>query len=71
PSPEQRALILEALDQIDAFLHSLAPKVRQAFLLAQLERLPYADIARRLQVSVRTVQRYIAQGYEQCILLAP
>lgn len=71
PSPEQRLLILETLHQIDALLHALSPRVRQAFLLAQLERLAYDEIARRLDVSVRTVQRYIVQGYEQCILATP
>ena len=70
PSPEQRLLILETLDHIDAMLHALAPRVRQAFLLAQLEKLEYVEIAARLGVSVRTVQRYILQGYEQCLLAA-
>lgn len=68
PSPEQQLLILEALHEIDRALHALPTRARQAFLLAQLEHLPYDDIAQRLQVSVRTVQRYIVQGYEQCLL---
>lgn len=68
PSPEQQLLILEALHEIDIALHALPARARQAFLLAQLEHLPYDDIAQRLQVSVRTVQRYIVQGYEQCLL---
>jgi len=68
PSPEQQLLILEALHEIDAALNALPARARQAFLLAQLEHLPYEEIAQRLQVSVRTVQRYIVQGYEQCLL---
>jgi len=68
PSPEQQLLILEALHEIDAVLHALPARVREAFLLAQLEKLAYDEIARRLDVSVRTVQRYIVQGYEQCLL---
>jgi len=68
PSPEQQLLILEILHDIDSALHTLPARARQAFLLAQLEHLPYNDIALRLQVSVRTVQRYIVQGYEQCLL---
>lgn len=68
PSPEQQLLILEALHEIDAALNALPVRARQAFLLAQLEHLPYEEIAQRLQVSVRTVQRYIVQGYEQCLL---
>lgn len=68
PSPEQQLLILEALHEIDTALHTLPTRARQAFLLVQLEHLPYEEVAQRLQVSVRTVQRYIVQGYEQCLL---
>lgn len=68
PSPEQRLLILETLDQIDALLSALPAKTREAFLLAQVEHLPYADIAERLKISVRTVQRHILRAYEHCIL---
>ncbi|KCB28199.1 sigma-70 family RNA polymerase sigma factor [Bordetella hinzii] len=68
PAPEQRLLILETLDQIDALLAALPARTRTAFLLAQVERLPQADIAERLQISVRTAQRHILRAYEQCIL---
>lgn len=68
PSTEQRLLVLEALQEIDALLDSLAPRVREAFLLAQLEGLTYAEIAQRQGVSDRTVKRHIAKAYEQCLL---
>lgn len=71
PSPEQRALLLETLQQIDAMLDGLAAPVRRAFLLAQLDGLGYAEIADRLAVSERTVKRYMAQAMARCILLAP
>ncbi|WP_028080983.1 sigma-70 family RNA polymerase sigma factor [Solimonas soli] len=69
PSAEDRCVILETLQRIDAMLDGLPPAVRTAFLLAQLEGLPYAQIAARLGVSERTVKRYVARGYEECILL--
>ena len=69
PSAEERLLILETLHQIDAMLDGLGARVRTAFLLSQLEGLAYADIATRLQVSERTVKRYMVQAFEQCILL--
>ena len=69
PSVEERLLILETLQQIDAMLDGLGAKVRTAFLLSQLEGMPYADIAARLQVSERTVKRYMVQALTQCILL--
>lgn len=70
PSPEQQLLILEALHQIDAMLNGLPPKVREAFLLSQLDGLSYAQVAQQLGVSDRTVKRYMAQAFAQCILLA-
>jgi RNA polymerase sigma-70 factor (ECF subfamily) len=67
-SPEQRMLILETLHEIDAMLDALPPRVRQAFLLSQLDGLPYADIAVRLGVSLITVKRYMKQAFLQCLL---
>ena len=70
PSPEQQAIILETLQEIDAMLDGLAPPVRRAFLMAQLEGLGYAEIAATLGVSERTVKRYMAEAMARCILLA-
>lgn len=70
PSPEERALALEALQQIDMLLDGLPVAVRRAFLLCQLEGLPHADIARRLGVSVSSVRQYIARALRQCLELA-
>ena len=48
PSPETRALILEALTEVDAMLDRLPAKAREAFLLSQLDGLGYKEIAARL-----------------------
>ncbi|MDO9420445.1 MAG: sigma-70 family RNA polymerase sigma factor [Herminiimonas sp.] len=69
PSLEERLIILEMLHKVDAMLDGLAPRVRSTFLLSQLEGLGYAAIATRLHISERTVKRYMAQAFEQCILL--
>lgn len=69
PSPEQRLIILETLHQIDAMLDGLPPKAREAFLLSQLDGLTYAQVAAQLGVTDRTIKRYMAQAFEQCILL--
>lgn len=71
PSPEERTIILEALQEVDAMLDGLKPAVRAAFLLSQLEGLGYAEIAARLNLSERTVKRYMVQAMARCILLAP
>lgn len=70
PSPEQRQCLLETLQQIDAMLDGLGTKVRQAFLLSQLEGLTYPVIAMRLQVSVSSVKKYVAKATEHCLLFS-
>ncbi|WP_420992989.1 sigma-70 family RNA polymerase sigma factor [Cupriavidus sp. 30B13] len=69
PSPESRLLFLEALIAVDAMLDSLKPKVRTAFLLAQLDGLTCPQIATRLGVSLSTVERYIASALRHCYQL--
>ncbi|WP_300727731.1 sigma-70 family RNA polymerase sigma factor [Pseudomonas sp.] len=69
PSEEHRALVLEALQQLQAMLDRLPGKVAQAFCLAQLEGLNYRQIGERLGVSERTVTKYMAQAMLQCLLL--
>lgn len=70
PSPEHRLLILETLHQIDAMLDELPPRVREAFLMSQLDGLTYAQVGERLGVTERTIKRFMAQAFAQCILLA-
>ncbi|WP_454692171.1 sigma-70 family RNA polymerase sigma factor [Achromobacter aloeverae] len=70
PSPEQRALVLETLCQLDAMLDNLGFKVREAFLLSQLDGLKYAEIAERLGVSDRTIKKYMSKAMLQCLLIA-
>ena len=65
-SPEERALLLEALDEIDRRLVGLPAPVRRAFLLSQLDSMPQAEIATTLGVSLATVKRYIVQAGVQC-----
>lgn len=68
-SPEERLLILEALNRIDAMLDSLPSKVRTVFLLSQLEGLTYMQIATQLDISLRTVKRHMQQGFAECLVL--
>lgn len=66
PSEEERALVIEALTEIDAVLHQLPAKARTALLLCKLDGLSYRDIAAELQVSVSSVEKYIAAGLLAC-----
>ncbi|MBF8677140.1 sigma-70 family RNA polymerase sigma factor [Pseudomonas fulva] len=69
PDVETRELLLELLERIAKMLDGLKPKVRTAFLLAQCEGLRHQEIAQRMGVSVRTVERYIADALYHCYLL--
>lgn len=61
-SAEERLIIVQAVQAIDAMLACLSDKARKAFLLSQLEDRPYAEIAAELGVSVSMVRKYVAQG---------
>jgi RNA polymerase sigma-19 factor, ECF subfamily len=66
PSPEQRSLILETLDQIAVILDALPARVRQIFLLSQFDGLTYPQIAAQLGVSVNVVQKAMVRALAQC-----
>ncbi|WJN57561.1 hypothetical protein OH686_02360 [Pseudomonas sp. SO81] len=61
---------MATLLQIDAMLRRLPGKVRDAFLMAQLDGLTYAQIAVKLGVSERMVKKYMAQAMLHCLTLA-
>lgn len=69
PSEESRLLILDALERIDRMLSALKPRVRQAFLLAQLDGLSCPQIAKALGVSRATVERDLAKALQHCYRL--
>lgn len=69
PSPETRELLLELLERIACLLDGLRPKVRTAFLLAQCEGLSHKQIAEQMGISLRSVERYVADALYHCYLL--
>ena len=69
PSPESRLIFLETLVAIDRMLDALKPRVRSAFLWAQLEGLTCPQIAERLGVSLATADRYIPTALRHCYAL--
>nr|WP_246889726.1 sigma-70 family RNA polymerase sigma factor [Pseudomonas protegens] len=68
PSPEEQLLLVEALVAIDRALDGLPLIVKTAFLYSQLDGLSYVAIARKLELSERTVSRYMKQALRQCYL---
>lgn len=66
-SPEERAIILETLVEVDRMLDGLPATVRRAFLLSQLDGLKQAEIARKLNISLATVKRYLVKAGMHCM----
>jgi RNA polymerase sigma factor (sigma-70 family) len=66
PSEEERALAAEALVQIDDALQAKPSKAREALLLCKLHGMGHRDIAAELNVSVSSVEKYIAAGLRAC-----
>jgi RNA polymerase sigma-70 factor (ECF subfamily) len=67
PSAEHCAIVLETLYDICAMIDALPDKPRTTFILARIEGLGYAEIAKRLEISERMVTKYMAQAMLHCI----
>ncbi|PCJ31314.1 MAG: RNA polymerase subunit sigma [Gammaproteobacteria bacterium] len=68
PSPQEQLIVQETLLELDSLFDRLKPIIRTTFLLSQLEGLTYAAIAEQLNISERTVKRYMARAFEECIM---
>lgn len=68
PSPEEQLQLIEALVSIDKALDGLPMVVKATFLYSQLDGMSYVAIARKLDLSERTVSRYMKQALRQCYL---
>lgn len=66
-SAEESALLVEAIAQIDRALDTLPLPVKTAFLYSRLDGLSYPDIAKKLGVSLATVERYMKRALLQCL----
>jgi len=67
-SPEDRLIIIQALQKIDLVLAKLSPRARAAFLMSQIDGMANKDIARELNVSLSAVSKYMTQGFSAVYL---
>lgn len=65
-SPEEQAIVLQTLVDIDRMLDGLAPVVKRAFLMSQLDGMAHGEIAAELGISITSVKRYLVRAGEQC-----
>jgi len=66
PSAEDRAIILETLEQISRMLDGLPARCREVFLLSQLDGLTYPQISTQLGISVNVVQKDMTRAVGHC-----
>jgi RNA polymerase sigma-70 factor (ECF subfamily) len=65
--PESQAQTESELNSVVAALQELPAQCREAFLLNRLEGLTHSEIAQRLGVSTKTVQRHIERALRRCV----
>jgi len=63
-----KAAIMERLERASAVVDRLSPRVREVFLLRQVEGLRQREIAQRLGIAESTVEKHIARGLAQIAL---
>ena len=61
-SPDEHMFFTELSDAYEAALARLEPEVRETLMLSRQEKLKYSEIARRLNISVRTVEARISKA---------
>ena len=64
--PEERAEARQRLALLQRAIDGLPEKQREVFILYRFEDMPHADIARRLNISVRMVERHLQLAMLHC-----
>lgn len=67
-SPEERLILVQALQKVDTVLAKLSPRARAAFLMSQIDGMSNKDIAQELNVSLSAVSKYMTQGFSAVYL---
>jgi RNA polymerase sigma factor (sigma-70 family) len=70
PAPDRLLEARARVERLAAALESVAPACRDAFLMNRLDGLTHRQIARRLGVSTKTVQRHIERALLACVAAA-
>lgn len=66
PSPEDCVVTADEVTRLQSALETLSERHRKALILFKVEGLTHKEIGRRLGVSHRTVERYVADAIAHC-----
>ena len=61
-SPDHNIISKEEIQKINHAISSLPPKCKEVFMLAKIEKMPYKEIAKILNISVKTINIHIAKA---------
>ena len=65
--PEAHADMVESLERLHAALMELPLICRDAFLMNRIDAMTHAEIATRLGISTKSVQRYVERALRHCL----
>jgi len=66
PSPEEQLQLLDLMENILRLLNGLRSIEKTAFLMVRLDGLSYREVAEQLQVSLSSVEKYMAKAMLKC-----
>lgn len=69
-SEEEKLVIFDLLLMLDNMLDGLGTKVKQTFIMVQLNGMSYAEIAAKLNISISSVTKYMAKATAQCLIFS-
>lgn len=66
PTPERQLLAEQQLARLTEVIQRLPPKCQQAFVLSRFHNMGYQEIADRLRISVKMVEKHVAHALSIC-----
>ncbi|MDD1016559.1 sigma-70 family RNA polymerase sigma factor [Pseudomonas rubra] len=69
PSAEAQTVLFQTLVELDRLLAGLGARVREVFILSQLDGKTYSQIAGQLGISLRSVNNHMAKAMEHICLM--
>ncbi|MBK5003078.1 RNA polymerase sigma factor [Pseudomonas sp. S31] len=69
-TPERSAMASNTLAHLERLIEGLPSPTREVFLLARVEQMSYKDIAARLGIDARAVERHLNKALSHCAAAA-
>jgi RNA polymerase sigma factor (sigma-70 family) len=66
PGPEQKAVARAEVDLLVQALEELPPRRRKIFMMVRWEGMPQRDVATRMRLSMRTIEKELKTAHDYC-----